>query len=58
MYTVKLVDFVDKMKVENLTPDIDISEIEITQADVNRPALQLAGFFDYFDHHRIQPIRA
>lgn len=56
MYTVKLEDFVDKMNVENLTPDIDISEIEITQADVNRPALQLAGFFDYFDHHRIQII--
>ena len=44
------------MKVKNLTPDVDISAIEITQSDVNRPALQLAGFFDYFDHHRIQII--
>ena len=56
MYTVKLIDFVEKMKVRNLTPDIEIEDIEITQADVNRPALQLAGFFDYFDHHRIQII--
>ena len=24
--------------------------------DINRPALQLAGFFDYFDHHRVQII--
>ena len=44
MYTVSLENFIEKMKVENLVPDI------------NRPALQLAGFFDYFDHHRIQLI--
>ena len=54
MYTVSLEKFIQKMKVKNLTPDVDISAIEITQSDVNRPALQLAGFFDYFDHHRIQ----
>ncbi len=56
MYTVSLEKFTEKMEVENLTPDIDMSEIEITQADVNRPALQLTGFFDYFDHHRVQII--
>ena len=27
---------------------------EITKDDVNRPGLQLAGFFDYFDPNRIQ----
>lgn len=56
MYTVSLQKFIDKMNVKNLTPDVDVEHIEITQADVNRPALQLAGFFDYFDHHRIQII--
>lgn len=56
MYTVSLEKFIQKMKVKNLTPDVDISAIEITQSDVNRPALQIAGFFDYFDHHRIQII--
>lgn len=29
-------------------------KIEITKDDVNRPGLQLAGFFDYFDPNRIQ----
>ena len=53
---VKLSKVIDKMQLTNLTPDVDISAIEITQSDVNRPALQLAGFFDYFDHHRIQII--
>lgn len=56
MYTVSLEEFIEKMDVVNLTPEIDVSVIEITQADINRPALQLAGFFDYFDHHRIQII--
>ena len=56
MYTVSLQDFIGKMDVENLTPQVDVENIEISQSDVNRPALQLAGFFDYFDHHRIQII--
>lgn len=56
MYTVSLEEFIEKMDVVNLTPEVDVSTIEITQADINRPALQLAGFFDYFDHHRIQII--
>ena len=59
MYTVSLKKFIkkmEKMQIENLTPEIDTESIEITQSDVNRPALQLAGFFDYFDHHRVQII--
>ena len=56
MYTVDLQDCIDKMDLECLTPDVDISQIKITQSDINRPALQLAGFFDYFDHHRVQII--
>ena len=39
-----------------LTCEDKLSEIKITQSDINRPALQLAGFFDYFDHHRVQII--
>lgn len=56
MYTVALESFVEKMKVKNLTPNVKLEGRQITQADINRPALQLAGFFDYFDHHRIQII--
>lgn len=56
MYTVGLSQIIEKMNLENCTPDIDITNIEISQTDVNRPALQLAGFFDYFDSNRIQVI--
>jgi len=56
VYTVDLVQLIEKMNLENLTPDIDIKRIKITQPDVNRPALQLAGFFDHFDSERVQVI--
>lgn len=47
---------IDTMELENCTPEIDVEDIQISQSDVNRPALQLAGFFDYFDSNRIQVI--
>lgn len=56
MYTVDLKKLVEKMKLVNYTPDLNIDDIKITQTDVNRPALQLAGFFDYFDSDRVQVI--
>lgn len=56
MYTVELVRLIEKMNLENCTPDIDIKTIRISQPDVNRPALQLAGFFDHFDSERVQVI--
>ena len=56
MASVKLERIIEKMKLENLTPDIDISKIKITQPDINRPALQLAGYFEHFEATRLQII--
>lgn len=56
MYTVAITKLIDKMELENLTPEIDLEDITISQSDVNRPALQLAGYFDYFDCNRIQVV--
>lgn len=47
---------VEKFKLENLTPDIDIKSIKISMPDVNRPALQMAGYFEHFDSSRLQVI--
>lgn len=55
-YSVPLKNLVEHLHLENCTPDVSIDEIKITQTDVNRPALQLAGYFDYFDSNRIQMI--
>ena len=53
MYTVELEKLVEKMGLENCTPEIDISNILISQPDVNRPALQLTGFFDRSEERRV-----
>ncbi len=56
LYYVCLNDIVERMNLKNLTPDIETKGIKIWQSDLNRPALQLAGFFDYFDSERVQII--
>ncbi|MCI8377395.1 MAG: HPr(Ser) kinase/phosphatase [Lachnospiraceae bacterium] len=55
-YSVPLKKLVEQLHLENCTPEVSIEDILITQSDVNRPALQLAGYFDYFDSKRIQII--
>ncbi len=54
MASVGLVKLIEKMKLENLTPDIDVKNIRISQPDINRPALQMAGYFEHFDATRLQ----
>lgn len=56
MYKVTLTQIIKKMDLVNHTPEINTDVIEISQADINRPALQLSGFFDYFDAERLQLI--
>lgn len=51
---VGLSEVIEKWDLKNLTPDVDISNIQLIHAEVNRPALQLAGFYEYFDVERIQ----
>ncbi len=53
---VELNKYVEKMEFENLTPGLDISGIKLTHTDINRPALQLTGFYDHFDSERVQVI--
>ncbi len=54
VFTVKLSKIIKEFKLEEVfVPNPDVL-IETT--DINRPGLQLAGFFDYFDPKRIQVI--
>ena len=55
-YSVKLNKVIEKFNLKNLTPEVDTKKIVIRQTDVNRPALQFAGYFEYFDYSRIQLI--
>ena len=44
------------MKLDNLTPEVNVKGIRLTQPDINRPALQMTGFFEHFDATRLQVI--
>lgn len=52
--TVSLNKFIEEFELEKIYETKDIDNITITTADINRPGLQLAGFYDYFDAHRVQ----
>ena len=56
MQTVGLTALVEKLKLKNLTPEVDMSNTTITTPNINRPALQLAGYFDHFASDRVQII--
>ena len=56
MDSVTLTRLIEKMKLENLTPEIEVEGIHITQPDINRPALQMAGYFEHFEATRLQII--
>ena len=47
---------ITKMNLKNILPEIDTDKVVLSHPDVNRPALQLAGFFDHFDRERVQII--
>ena len=55
-YSVPLKTIVEELELEILRKSSDYEQKVITKADVNRPALQLAGFYNYFDPHRLQCI--
>ncbi|GFI43796.1 MAG: HPr(Ser) kinase/phosphatase [Dorea sp.] len=53
---VELKKVVEKMDLKNLTPNVDIGDKTLEIPDINRPALQLTGYFEHFDSDRVQLI--
>ncbi|MGN0988407.1 MAG: HPr(Ser) kinase/phosphatase [Otoolea sp.] len=56
MQGVTITELIDKIGLRNMTPELDSDVIVLVHPDVNRPALQLTGFFDHFDRERVQII--
>ncbi|MBE6635982.1 MAG: HPr(Ser) kinase/phosphatase [Ruminococcaceae bacterium] len=55
-YTIRLSSIIDKFNLETLyLPDLP-DNILVSCARVNRPGLQMAGYFDYYEKERIQII--
>lgn len=45
-----------RMKLNNFTDGINLNQHQIVVTDVNRPALQLNGFFEHFEQLRVEII--
>lgn len=55
-YTVELSKIINEFSLEKIYLPDDPDKILVHLSDVNRPGLQLAGFFDHFESQRIQII--
>jgi len=56
VYSVTVGEILREFDLTLLNSDQDIDNTLVCYPEVNRPALQLAGFFDYFDSDRLQII--
>lgn len=56
MEYVTLTRLIEKMKLVNLTPELDVKGIKLRQPDIHRPALQMTGYLKHFDASRLQII--
>ena len=54
--SVPIEKLVQKMGLTNRTESVQLKGKKLTTPEVNRPALQLTGYFDYFDADRLQII--
>ncbi|NMA94461.1 MAG: HPr kinase/phosphorylase [Clostridiales bacterium] len=56
MSSIPFKNIIKAFDLENIYCAENVLSMEIDTSDINRPGLQFAGFFDYFDYHRIQVI--
>ena len=54
--SVSVSKIVERLDLKVYTDNIDLKKRKITRSDINRPALQLAGYFAHFDSSRVQII--
>lgn len=55
-FTIPLTKIIEEFQLEIIYESQDSETVSVCCTDINRPGLQLAGFFDYFDITRIQVI--
>ena len=56
MYSAELIKIVEAFQLVNILPEISLQGRVVKKKEVNRPALQLGGFYQSFDNERIQVI--
>ncbi|MBE7044057.1 MAG: HPr(Ser) kinase/phosphatase [Ruminococcaceae bacterium] len=53
-FSIPLSKILEEFQFEKLYESTDVDKVLISTSDLNRPALQIVGFYDYFDPQRIQ----
>jgi len=56
MVKIAIASLIKQFGLENFVPEIDCEKLYLSESDINRPALQLTGFFDSFLPKRLQVI--
>ena len=55
-FSVSLAKIINEFSLETIYLPKDPEEISVTNVEVNRPGLQLAGYYEFFDSERVQII--
>ena len=53
-YSVSLKSIVDTLNLEIINAPTELDKIMVSDSELNRPGLQLADYYEFFDSHRIQ----
>lgn len=53
-HKIPLTKIIEEFELEKIYESNGMDSVMIARTDVNRPGLQMVGFFDYFDNSRIQ----
>ena len=56
LHSVSVAKVAELLDLKNITEDMDLKARMIDCSDVNRPALQLSGYFEHFEDSRVQII--
>ncbi len=55
-FTLPLKKIIESFSLTKIVFDGKVEEVEIKSSEINRPGIQFAGFYDFFDNTRIQII--
>ena len=55
-FKIHLTKVIDEFSLEKIYASTDIDKVIIDTPEINRPALQITGFYDYFSPNRLQVI--
>ena len=53
-FSVTLKEIIDEFHLESIHLPMDASKLLVIETEINRPGLQLSGFYEYFNNERIQ----